>query len=141
MELADGLYAVAVVEDAATVAELGDLVDGEQDAGFVVGPHEGDEGGVLGDGVLQVSHGEEAVPIHGEVGYTISVVLFQKLAVCEHRGVLYLGSDDMPFHRVRHDCRMDGGVVAFGAAAGEKDLAGGLGADEVGDLFPCEFDL
>ena len=75
-ELADGLYAVAVVEDAATVAELGDLVDGEQDAGFVVGPHEGDEGSVLCDGVLQVSHGEQAVTVHGEVGDAIAVVLF-----------------------------------------------------------------
>ena len=55
--------------------------------------------------------------------------------------MLHLRSDDMLFFRVRHGCSMDGGVVAFGAAAGEKDFAGGLGSDEGGDLFPCEFDL
>ncbi len=47
-DFADGLGGVAVVGDVFLFAELGDLVDGEKDAGLVVGPEGGDQGGVFG---------------------------------------------------------------------------------------------
>ena len=67
-DLADGLGGVGVEEDFVLAAQLADLLHGLDDADLVVDHHDGDEGGLLADGLLQVGHLDPALGVDRQVG-------------------------------------------------------------------------
>ena len=131
-KLADGLHGIAVKAHAAARAEGGDVGDGEEDAGLVVGRHERDDGGVGREGGVERGGIEEAVAVGGQAG-DAGAVFFEEDRVIEHGGVLDGGGDDMALGGIGGEGGEEGGVVALGGAAGEDDLAGG-GAELGGDV-------
>ena len=137
-KLADGLHGIAVKAHAAARAEGGDVGDGEEDAGLVVGRHERDDGGVGREGGVERGGIEEAVAVGGQAG-DAGAVFFEEDRVIEHGGMLDGGGDDMALGGIGEEGGEEGGVVALGGAAGEDDLAGG-GAEQGGDVAAGSFD-
>ena len=64
-KLAGGLHGVGVEVDAGFGGDLADLFDGLEDAGLVVGEHDGDELGVGPEGAAHVGGIDEAAAVHG----------------------------------------------------------------------------
>ena len=73
------LKGVAVVEQSSAPAKGGDFCYWEKDPRFIVGPHEGDQRGIVCNGIFQVFHRKKALVINRQVGNTVAVVLFKKL--------------------------------------------------------------
>jgi hypothetical protein len=89
-----------VEKDAAGAAELGDLLDREEHAGFVVRPHGRDERGVVGNGVLELTQREAAVAIDREIS-DAAVVALEGAAVIEDGRMLDGAGDDVAFAGIR----------------------------------------
>ena len=68
VDLAHGLDRVGVEQHALGLAQGGDLRDGENDAGFVVGVHDRDDGRVLADGAGQLVKVQVALVVNAEIG-------------------------------------------------------------------------
>ena len=138
--LADPLGGVGVEDHVAVVAEgadLGHLVDG---ADLVVGPHDGDEDGVVTHRLFDLLGGDHAVGGGAEDG-DIEALLLEALDRVEGGLVLVGGGDDVPATGlagrvlcIHLSSALDGEVVALGGAAGEDHFLG-LRADQGGDLF------
>lgn len=95
-DFSDGLHGVAVEKDAPCAAELGDLGNGEEHAGFVIRPHERDASGVRRDGIFRVGERKQAVAIDGQIGDT-EAHLFPATTKAKHRRVLDGARDNAPF--------------------------------------------
>ena len=137
-EFAGDLNGVGVGKDALAATDGGDFLDGEHDAGLVVGVHDRDDGGVGSDGLFEDVEVEGAIGLDGEIG-DFEALFFEVFAEVDVGGVLDLGGDDVAFAG-GDEGGLEGGVVGLGAAAGEEDFAG-IGTDEGGDLFPGLFDV
>ena len=114
-------------------SDSGDLLDGEEDAGFVIGPEQRDNGGVGGDGLIQVCRIKGSTFINREPGDLIATgckifAEFDGGAMLDGRG------DDVALVRVNRECRQDRRVGCLGAAAIENNL-GGSGSDKCGNPF------
>jgi hypothetical protein len=115
---------------------LGDgphLFHRENHPGFVVGVHGGDQGGAAGNRGFHFHQVELAAPIHRQVGDGVAF-LFQKLADAEDGRVLHCGGYDVALLGLSRQSRLNGGVVAFAAAAVEDDF-GIFSPQQSGDLF------
>lgn len=130
---ADGLGAVTVEGDGFVAADGGDLLDGEDNAGFVVGPHDGDESDGVVDGVGEFLEIEGAEVIDGDFddGVTIESEMAAEFACC---GVFDGGGDDFAAWGAGGEQAAEGGIDGFGAAGGEGEFSWG-GTDESGDLI------
>ena len=114
------LYRVGVKINVGFGGDLANLLDGLQDAGFVVRHHDGDELGVRAQGAADVVGINQAAAIHGDVGDFASH-RFQMLAGVQHRMMLD-GRTDYVVSGTGQ--ARDGEVIALGAAAGEDDFRG-----------------
>jgi hypothetical protein len=108
--------------------EFGDRLDG---AGLVVGVHDRDQYGPVGQGRGEVARRQPAGPVHGQHGDLDVVPVAQVSAGVKDGGVLRglgddLGAADGPAGRVAgqggQHTAADGQGVGLGAAAGEHDL-------------------
>ena len=99
MTFPGSLHRVTVVQHAFGATDTGDVLHGEQDARFVIGPHERDYGGVVGDGGLQAGQAQQPIPIYRQVRDAIAAFL-QHLAVDKYGRVFHGRGDDVPLGRV-----------------------------------------
>ena len=132
--LADGLDGVGVEEHFLLFGDLPDFLNRLQHADFVVGVHDGDEDGLVGDSSAQLVQINQAFFAHRQVG-DLAAVLLQPLAGVEHGFVLGDGGYDVvAFLAVHLGHALDGQVVGLSGAGGEDDLLRS-GVDEGGDLL------
>ena len=114
------LDGVGVEGDLLLPTQGADLFDGLHGADLVVGEHDGDQAGVLSDGVGHVLDGDDPVGVDVQEG-DVKAFLLQLCQGVEDGVVLELGGDDMALALL---CAYEGGgtdglVVGFAAAAGE----------------------
>ena len=121
--MAGGLDRVGVEEDLPLAAEGADLGDGLDGADLVVGEHDGDEAGVVAQGVRDILDPDDAVGVRVEQGDLVALLL-QAVQRVEDGVVLELGGDDMllPFPGAEAGRGDDGLVIGLAAAGGEDDL-------------------
>lgn len=134
-ELACALHGVGVEEGSGGVGDGGERSDGLDDAGLVVGEHDGDEFGVGTDGGGEGAGIDDAPGVAGEEG-DFDALLGDGLCGVEDGVVLDAGGDEVEGPgssgaRLIEDAE-DGEVVALGAAGGEDDL-GGAAVERFGD--------
>ena len=69
----------------------------KEHAGFVVGPHHADQGGVVRQAVLVLLHVQEAFPVHRQGGDAVfaAAQVFEVRTQILDRGVLDPGGDDV----------------------------------------------
>ena len=109
-----------------------DLRDGKDAARLVVDEHHGDERGVLAQRLRDLPRGDIAVPVRGEIGDGIALLL-KPAARLKHRAVLDGGGDDVPSDMaVLMRGKAERPVVALRAAGGEVQLVR-LAAERGGD--------
>ena len=109
---AHGLGAVRHEQGAVAVGNFGDFADGLDGARLVVAVHDGDENGLGRHGGFQVVEADEALLIHGQVGY-LAAELLDVLAGIEHGFVLGGGGDDVvAFLAIHLEHALDAQVVA-----------------------------
>ena len=120
-------------EDTLFADDPGDFIDGREDAGLVVCPHDGDDGGIGANGFLEGAEIDLAGGIHREP-CDLDAAFGKGLAVFHDGAVLDGGGDDVLAVAVQHQSGVDGGVGGFGAATGEDDFAR-LAAEQRGDAF------
>lgn len=115
----------------------GDFLDRKEDAGFIIGPEEGNNGRVGGDGCFQLGRVEYPFFAHREPGDLVAPggEIFAEL---DGGTVLHRRGDDVALVGVDGESREDGGIGCLGAAAVEDDFRR-LRADEGGDLFAGGF--
>ena len=109
------------------------FLDGENDARFVVGPHQRNDGGVVADRGGGLGRVELAVGIDGQPGDLVAAP-GEGFAEVLGRAVLDGGGDDVPAVAVGGERALDRGVVALAAAAGEDDFLR-LATEQRRDLF------
>ena len=98
--------------------------------GFVVGPHDGDEDRLIGDGRFEGFEADEAFAVYFQVGY-FTTLLFYLFTGIEHGFVLRCCGDDVvAFAGVHLKDAFDGEVVRL-RSAGSKDDLTGVYVDEV----------
>jgi len=56
-EFASRLHRIAMIRNATTAAEFSNVFDRKENAGLVVGPHQGDDDRVIREGIFQIRHG------------------------------------------------------------------------------------
>ena len=135
-KLGGGLDGVGVEAYGGVVGpgDAGELADGLDGSGFVVGEHDGDELG------LGTECGTEGVGIDQTVGCgreigDVDAAAMQGLGGVEDGVVLDFGGDEVSWLALVDEGLEDAGegeVVALGAAGGEDDLLGGA-VEEAGD--------
>ncbi len=129
-QFADGLHGVGVEERPAAVGENADGLDRLEDARFVVGEHDGDEGGVGTESFADLVGGDEAFGSWGKVG-DVDALLFELLSGVEDGVVLDGGGDEV---LAGSEAAEEGVVVRLGAAGGEGDV-GGADVEERGEVL------
>ena len=124
-----GRDARKVLEDARRTVAVGDLrqlLDGLDRADLVVRRHDGDQRGVVPDGLFQVLRIHDAELVHWQI-CDLEALLLQLRAGMQQRVVLDLAGDDVvALFPVGEGRALDSPVIAFRAAGGEINL-GGLG--------------
>ncbi len=106
----------------------GDLFDGENHAGFVVGPHDGDDCGIGADRLVEQVQIQRAVRFDRKIGHVVTSAL-EEFAKIEVGGMFHGRSDDVAFVGLEHQGAMDCRIVALRPATGEEDFFR-LGIDE-----------
>ena len=136
--LAHRLYRIGVKEDTPLPGHPRHLGNGKDDAGFVIGPHDADDGGIVGEGLSVLRQIEGTVGLDRETGDpgVVAGQPVQVLAEILDRRMLDAGCDDMPFFRIGLQGRQDGGRIAFRAATGKGNLAR-FGPEKGGNLAAC----
>ena len=116
------------------VGDLGGFWDGLDDAGLVVGPHEGNEGGFAGtEFVPEFVEIDAASGRNPEVGDFVALTAGEGSERLEDGGVFGGAGDDVfPFGKYLGS-GVDRGDVGFGAAGGEDGFLRGA-AEQAGDL-------
>ena len=112
------LYAVGVEIDVRFGGDLADLFYWLEDAGFIVGHHDGDESGIFAQSPADIVGVNLSPAVHRYVGDFTSH-LFQVLAGIQH-GVMFDGRRNNVVAGAGES--EDSQVVAFGATAGKHDL-------------------
>src|SRR5262249_52574603 len=131
---ADSLNGIGMKEHTAFLRDRADLRDRLDDANLVVGGHDRDEDGLVGDRVANVVDVYQSVFLDREIGYSTALFL-EPLAGVDHRLVLgHTGDDVVTFLAIHVDHAFDGEVVRFRGAAGKDDLLR-VGTNEIGHLL------
>ena len=133
--LARGLHGVSVKRDFGFGGDFADLLDGLNDAGFIVGHHDADEFCVRLERAVNVERIDNATPGDGEVG-DIDAPLLRLLGGVQNSVVLDGGRDEVIAGAQDAE---DGGIVTLGAAGVEDDF-GGTAVEERGNLFAGALD-
>ena len=132
---AGGLDGVGVKRDFGFGGDFADLLDGLNDAGFVVGHHDADEFRVRLERAVNVEGIDDAAGGDGQER-DLDAALLRLVGGVQNSVVLDGGGDEVV---ARAQDAEDGGVVALGAAGGEDDF-GGPAVEERGNLFAGALD-
>src|SRR5256885_1525131 len=108
------------------------FLNGKYYAGFVIGPHDGSDGGVGTNGFFEQVEVERAVGFDRQESYRVTLLL-KKIAELHVRGMLDTGGKDVPLFRMADERAMNRRVVAFGAAAREDNFPR-IGIDQGSDF-------
>ena len=122
--LPHGLDGVGVEKDAPGFGQLCGFTNGEDNAGFVVGIHHGNQSGIVIQGGFVSFQVEAAFFIHIQPGHLIAALL-EEPAHSNNGRVLNPGGDEMTLFRAALQGSQNSGGIRFGAAAGENDFFGG----------------
>lgn len=136
---AHGLHGIGVKDDSPGAHLAGDVCNGENHAGFIVGPHDTDDGRVRGQATVQEVGVQPSLGVHRHKGDAPAPVR-QMLAEVFHGRMLDPRGDNVAFFGLGVDRGPDGRTVAFGAAAGKHDLFG-LCTQQSGDPLAGFFEL
>ncbi len=118
----DGLHGVGVEEHIALPADGADLGHGLDGPDLVVGVHDRDQDGLVGDRLADIVRVDEAVGVDGQIG-NLDASLLEELGGVQHRVVLDGGGDDVVALLLAGKADPKQGlVVGLGSAAGEDDL-------------------
>ena len=132
--LANRLHRVGVEHDSFFFRDLADLGNRMKRADLVVGPHDRDEHGLVGDRVAHRVRIDHPVLVDRQIGHCRLAGTLERAATVEHGLVLGDATDDVvALIFVKLDDALDCQVVGLGGAAGENNFLG-LGADQRGDL-------
>ena len=118
--LAGRLHGIGVKPHVGFGSNLADLFDGLQNAGFVVGHHDGDQARILAQRTAHALRLNLSVAVHAHAGNFASQML-QPYAGAENRAVLDGGDDDV-IAGAHHSLERQ--VVSLRAAAGEDHFRG-----------------
>ena len=132
--LAGGLDSVSVEGDFGFGGDLADLLDGLNDAGFIVGHHDADELCIWLERAVNVERIDNAAPGDGKKR-DIDATLLRLLGGVQNSVVLDGGDEVIAGAQDAED----GGIVALGAAGVEDDF-GGTAVEERGNLFAGALD-
>ena len=131
-QFAHGLHRVGV-ENRATLAHLGrDLFHRKDHAGFIVGPHEADDGRVVAQVFVKIIQVQAPFLVDRYEGHAVAVARQVFGQVFDGR-MLDLGGNDMALFGIGAQRGPDGRAVALGAAGSVDDLFG-MGTDQFGQL-------
>ena len=103
--------------------DAGQLIDREDDAGFVVCVHDGDEQRAGRQCLNKFPHIQVAIPIDSDIGHLIPAA-FEFLADFKHGRVFNGSRNDMPPVWIPVRRADDGGIVALRRTAGKEDFLG-----------------
>ena len=121
-QFAGRLHRVRVAEHAFAVTNGRDFFDGKNNAGFVVGPHHGDNRRVGSNRFFEPVQIKRAVGFDRQECHRVAALL-KKFTEFDVRRVLHRGRDDVPFGRIRHQRAVNCRVVALRSATGEDHFA------------------
>ena len=135
-KLSGGLGGVGVEEDGGIggLHDAGEVGDGKDDAGLVVGVHDADKERLAGaqgadeGGAVEFAGGED-----GDVGDGVAAA-FEFAAGLQDGRMLDGGGHDVAAGRIGGRGAEEDGVVGLGGAGGEEDFGGAGGTEEVGDV-------
>ncbi len=120
----DGLHCVRVEQHMVRMGDLGDFLNGFDGADFVVGGHDGNQDGFVGNGRFHIGWIDQAVRVHGHIG-DFKPLLFQPFAGVQDGVVLDGGGDDVvALLAVGKGHALERPVIAFAAAGGEVHFFG-----------------
>jgi len=125
---------VRMKNNALAFHHLSDIFDRKDDARFIVGIHDADDGRIIAQRVLQFIEVKPSPSVHRKFRNPVSIFL-QMTTELQHRVVFHLGGNQMTFFRMRGKRSMDGGIIAFGAATG-KNYFFRIGAEQTRNLLP-----
>ena len=132
---ARGRHGIGVKGHFPGLGDLADVGDGLDRADFVVGHLDGDQDGLVGDGLFHGRRVHQAVGIHIQGGYFI-VHQAEGAQGVENGLVFDIGGDDVPaFFPLGKGHAFDGLVDGFGAPGGEDDVLG-VGVEQGRGLVP-----
>ena len=106
------------------VGDSSQLRNGLHGADLVIRQHDGNQRGILPDGLFQLGGVYQALRGDGQVG-DLKALLFQRLGAVQNGMVLKCGGDEVLFALggpAAH-AALQGPVIGLGAAGGEVDLA------------------
>jgi len=132
-DFARGLHGIGMEGDAFGAADGGNFLDGKDDTGFVVGEHDGDQCGVLSDGLMNLVYFQLTGPINWNPGHFASA-FFEGLPKLDIGRVFHGSGDDVAFTGLGGQGTVKSSVVTFGAATGENNLSR-IRVDQSGDLL------
>ena len=138
-QLAHRLHRVRVEHDPGGLGQHGHVLHREEGAGLVVGPHDRDDGDLVGQQIHVRLHVEPPAAVDLEIVDGVAVFL-QMLAQTENRRMLDHGGDDLLAIRLGLQRREDRGRVRLGATGGEYDLRVVLRAEQGLHLPACLLD-
>ena len=131
---AESLHGIGMKHNALFLAHRADLLNGLDGADFVVGKHDGNQDGLVRNGVFHLLRRYQAVFVYLKIRY-LKALFFQRLAGMQNGVVFNGGGDDMVafvFMLIGHAAQRP--VIAFGGAGGEENFAR-RGADGVCHLL------
>ena len=129
---------IRMEQDAVSARDLRDFFHRKDDAGFIVGPHGGDDRSVWCDGALQFLQVEVPLGIDANRGHQ-AASFRKRVAMAPRRTVLDRGRDDMLSGRIQLQGGIYGRIIGLRAAARENDFAR-LTPKQGGQALPREID-
>src|SRR3989338_43105 len=133
--LADPLSRVAVVDDALLLGQLSDLAVRLDGSNLVIGRHNRDENGLVGNGLTELIQTNGTVTVHPQVSDSESPPL-QGLAAIQDRPVLGAAGNDMiALVPVSFRDTFDRQVVGLRGAAGKNNLPRRRGLNNLRNLL------
>ena len=106
------------------MGDLGDLLQGLQNPGLVVGVHDGNQDGLRPQCAAQLTGRNQAVTVHIQIG-DLRAILFQEGTGIQHCLVFGFGGDDViAFGTVSPAGPFKDGVDAFGGTRGPDQVTG-----------------
>src|SRR5437868_805797 len=100
----------------------GDFVDREQNTGFVVGPHYGDQSSIRSNGGFQLAQVQRSFTSHWQKGNFVTL-LFQIRAKLKRGRMLNRGCDEVATLRLDGQSAVDSSIDALRSTTRENDLA------------------
>ena len=134
-----GLHRIGVKNNSARADFLGQLRNGVDDAGLVVGPHDTDHSRIVAQALQERILIQAPLTVHRDESHPVAIIAVLFEQVFDGR-VFHPSGDDVALVRLGLQGGVDGRGIAFRTAAGKQDLIG-AGADQGRHLIPGPTDI